>query len=113
MQFSMALRQEAARVAHHTLEEVQLQDIEIGWFDASKENLFKSAKVTNLGRNPGRIGYRIMITVIIYQCLVNHTGSRGKFGSCARLDVEHWTPSSGACKKNASLSWKRLQWGWI
>ena len=35
MQFSTALRQEAARVARHTLEEVQLQDIEIGWFDAS------------------------------------------------------------------------------
>ena len=30
MQFSTALRQEAARVARHTLEEVQLQDIEIG-----------------------------------------------------------------------------------
>ena len=25
----------SARVARHTLEEVQLQDIEIGWFDAS------------------------------------------------------------------------------
>ena len=33
MQYSTALPQEAARVAHHTLEEVQLQDIEIGWFD--------------------------------------------------------------------------------
>jgi hypothetical protein len=62
MQFSTALRQEAARVARHTLEEVQLQDIEIGWFDASKDNnLFKSARITNVGHShPSRIGCRIM-----------------------------------------------------
>ena len=61
MQFSKALRQEAARAARHTLEEVQLQDIEIGWFDASKDNLFKPARITNVGHShPSRNGCRIM-----------------------------------------------------
>lgn len=49
----------------------------------------------------------------VYQCLVNQQVAGASLNVSLRLDVEHWTPSSGACKKHANLSWKRLHWGWI